>query len=302
MELRDRAELITYLSQIGIMEEGQEHSAMHLPNPARIEGRHLYGSDALLVKLSFEQIGDTLRGDGYRASLLQLPGLQSGLIAGIDVAALDHRLDNTNWNVSFEALLAMDAHRTAIIADLIALSEMEVPEARQAAGVLMLRHWSDTELEPWSRGVIDRSRYERSFFFTENEGLSTLPVLKAYHLLSGRPALHNNKAEKGRPSQWIKIKDGNIFRWPEFDLTVELKRIGVAGMDGPEAVDIKERLEQGERVETALMLNATRIRVDIEANPDAKSVSVFPPRLKTKEVKARQVKPGRRSPRGGPRH
>ena len=309
MTAQDLPAFVAYLADIGFLDKEQAEGILQLPTfeVRELRQRSHYGPDTMLFRMEVEQNPQTgaLTAAGYQATLLQL-SFAHGTYEGINTRQLERELVKYNWDAAGrEHYDNSDVSET--FSQLVALSQSTDPSARLVSGMLMLRHWSNTELEPFTAGLVDRSQYERRTFFPLEDPMQDVTVDEAHSLLSGRAVLRTvyDQAGSQHKMQWHTLEGDTLKAWPMFDIAGILRNLPFARpLDDNTGPEMIVHLAKGERVPVEVFVKDVRTPAELEVDAAGGTLAVYRQdgvRLDTAELLAqgpRQEQPAKKNRQG----
>lgn len=205
--------------------------------------------------------------DQYKAILVDVP-IQHGQFSGIDTAALDKRMNQTSWNIHPD----LQPGSTDTLFQLKALTEVADPKGKEVATLLMVKHFSLTPFEDTIPDHIDIKQYRKEMIVPVDDlDPDRISFEQASYLLSGG-AIMKYQQNEGDQVKWIKLKDGGIAEFPDYNLLEVLEQM--PWRSKPDIVDLMSILTdlcKGKSVPASMLINNRPIDGIIAAAPDITS-------------------------------
>jgi hypothetical protein len=267
-------ELAELIEQLGIPREG-------LP-PERIiteEKKHLgvfiradkHKNYSIFLDLEIEHLDQyrkIYKVDDYKAILIEVP-ITHGVYEGIDTKILDERMSKVDWYED----LTRQADGIKILIELEVLQWKNKEEATDIAHKLMIRHFANTPMEPRIPEGLDRSPYTQFINVPLSNGTGNISFEEANGLLHGRSVMKYISGENDDRVHWIKVVDGYLKLFADFDLAEIIKQMPWATKPDilTEAAILSEMVN-GKDYPAKMMINNKAVDGSIYVEPINKTI------------------------------
>lgn len=298
----NKRELLRQILTLGFSKdiEGLLSFQMEWGNPQfSLRLRERYGAEEVSYRLSF-----FLGAEGryhfshYDAVLHREIIIPETVIEGIDMTALQQRMEEVDWSRDYETELGQVLHWESTEQQRFYKNIEEIFESldglalsrqgRPISNALKVKFFSGTPAGDFYTFDDLKALFEveRRFYLEEGKGIS---ALEAYNVLCGRPVLKPYTDIKGTSrTGWFAIRSEtenyiapleylfrNQLRYRPFDLKGAIENLPIAFHLGHRYNELVRQLEQGCRIEVPMARRGEIETMYIVANPAKKTVDIF---------------------------